>query len=998
MADTISFGIKADDMTKQGFASVEGGLKRLGNLGNQAFRVARTGAIAFTGALAGAATATALLTKREAELIREIKLVADTTGVAAKQVSAWTEEFRRFSLEAEDVRDVLNELNIKQNDALMGAESVTEAFAVFGLSLQDIADMDANETLLAIADGFQTVEDHALAAWAADAIFGGDMAQKTIPILMQGRDALLENAAAAEQLGLIYDEKALASAERYNVAQTQLSQTLRGLGTTIATAAMPHITNLMKGFDALIKLGQNLIKLFPAMNSGAITFAQGFDKAFTNLPPAVQRTIAVLATQFATGLNQMLKSVWEFGGEVEKGIVDVVNQVINSVPGLAGVVGQATGSGRFSGAPPTVTLPSSVTDFLQATTGGESAFTTRGTGTGGQSYTFEAGSTYSHAAQATGLSVDQIRNIVGAPDRGIPIGTRFNYGAGSGSTRTTMYSPDRYMQLGLQGTQDPELMGLYNAYLQSLQYHPTIRHATDAGMIYGGQGGPGAGPPPSAWEQIQPHLPGIFLAGSATARLAWKGANFATFGAPNAAARFGSRIVRNTGRGITRASTGVFNRVRRAGQADDLTDVVTRIVRNTGMQADEAAMFARTGSRLGMNADEIVDFARITRNTGAGVDDLSPGARRTFTGAADDLSSILSRRTGFRTGRGLTDLATGARRTFAGGNADELFDLYSRRLLNTGAADDLSSILSRRTGFRTGRGLTDLATGARRTFAGGNADELFDLYSRRLLNTGAGVTDLSSGLRRTFNTGRNVGDAATLIRRALTQSPDVTRAGRAALRGSTGTFSAADYFATAARRGGGRLGQLLGGALDAIEPLMWLYYMSGSTELQNIPFAEGVTLHDLIVESIEGDAQGLVSSGFNFPGANPLPLPSFQHAYGGVNTPLNQALRQAESSSQIGGIFFNGRLPLNVRIPPQTRDVQRESPSAVTPQTQRMLDDYFANVQGFTDTGAPILVQNNINIQVDDVDDFTERLNDAIQSGAVELLVDAYTRERDARG
>ena len=493
MADTISFGIKADDQTRRGFASVERGLNRLGGVAKSAFGIARTGAVVLTAATVGLATATALLTKREAELIKEIKLVSDTTGIAVKQVSAWTEEFRRFGLEAEDTRDILNELNVKQNDALAGTESAIEAFAVFGLSLQDIAGLNAHETLLAIADGFQTVEDHSRAAWAADAIFGGDMAQRTIPILLQGRDALLENARAAEMLGLVYDEKAVAAAERFDRAQFGLGQQIRSLGTAIATAAMPHLTNLMNAFSVLIKFGREFAGLLPAIVNGAISFSEGFDQAFQRLPPSVQRAMAVTTTNFVTALNNLLAGVWNFAGKVEGVVVNIVNDVINSVPGLADVIGTASGS-AFGGAPPTVKLPQTITDFLTQEVAPTTAWTTQGGG-GGQTYTVQPGDTYSHIASRTGLSVDQLRRQVGQPDTGLQIGTDIRYGGG-GARRTSAITPDMAQRMGLAPAGDPELLGLHQDYLASLRWSPPWRFGRrDYQAIYQTSFAPPPSPP-----------------------------------------------------------------------------------------------------------------------------------------------------------------------------------------------------------------------------------------------------------------------------------------------------------------------------------------------------------------------------------------------------------------------------------------------------------------------------------------------------------------------
>lgn len=352
----VIVGIQAEDMTKAGVDSARRNLSGLAGVGARAFNVVRTGALAAGAATAGLAAGTVLLTKNYAAYVKEMKLVADTTGASVKQVSALTEEFKRVGLEGEDVRDVLNELNIKQGDALDGTQSIIDAYAVFGLSLQDIADMNAHEQLLAIADGFSQVESHAQAAWAADAIFGGDMAQRTIPILQQGRDALLENAEAYAAMGLVIDEGAVAAAERYDAAQIKLNQTLAGFGNTIGAAVLPHLTNVVTAINAILRVGQGFLRLLPNMQRGTVSFAQAFSAVWAGLPPEIQQTLTVLGLNFAAALNNMLKSIWSFGFKVEQGFADVVNSMLEQVdPG--GVLGRATPGNRFSGAAPSIELP-----------------------------------------------------------------------------------------------------------------------------------------------------------------------------------------------------------------------------------------------------------------------------------------------------------------------------------------------------------------------------------------------------------------------------------------------------------------------------------------------------------------------------------------------------------------------------------------------------------------------------------------------------------------
>ena len=629
MADSFRIGIFADDQTRKGLSSAEKGLKGFGEVGSRAIGLATKAVAAGTAAVAGLAAGVALLTKNQAALVKEIKLVSDTTGVAVKQVSAWTEEFRRFGLETEDVRDILNELNIKQGDALAGTESIIEAYAVFGLSLQDIADLNAHEQLLAIADGFAEVENHAMAAWAADAIFGGDMAQRTIPILLQGSDALQAHAAEYENLGLVIDERAVAASERYNKAQTELNQTVRGFGSAIANAAMPHVTNLINALNAILRLGKGFLPVLDGMLKGTISFSQGFDQAFAALPPAMQTYIATLGLNFTAGLNSMLESVWDFGFQVSAGFAQAINNVLSSIEsaiGQPGAFGRAEVRGEFTGAAPKITAPQALTDFAQ--TWQREPLTVTLPGAGAQTYTAVAGDTPSGIAALTGLTLAQVRAQNPGTDRTLPIGTEFSYGAlGGGRTLT-----------GERIYRDAGVRAAYDAYQQSLVGRDRSTPEAEAAAARSFQEGV------EDWLNDIRLNPGraalVGLGGTLGIGAGLRFADWATLGIPRRLLQTGARGARTAISGMFRAgqrTPGIYNNRLTQG-------LVNRAVSGVG----NVDAFGRpTGRTFGATGVGLVDdlgrpIGRTFGASGVGyVDDLGRPLSRTFmpsgVGFVDDL-------------------------------------------------------------------------------------------------------------------------------------------------------------------------------------------------------------------------------------------------------------------------------------------------------------------------------------------------------------------------
>ena len=627
MASPVIVPIEARDLTRAGVQSAQRNFQRLGQVSDRAFGLAAKTALGLTTAVGGLAVGTALLTKRQAALTKELKLVSDTTGVGIRNTSAWTEEFKRFGLEAEDVRDVLNELNIKQGDALDGTQSVIDAYAVFGLSLQEIKDMNAHEQLLAIADGFAQVENHAQAAWAADAIFGGDMAQRTIPILMQGREALEANASAYAAMGLIIDEQAVAAAQRYDEAQVKLNQQLEGFGRILGTAVMPHLTNVLTGLNALLQLGRQLIPLTGKMLDGTLTFAQGFSQAFDKLPPQVQTTVATMALNFAGGLNNMLQAVWEFGFQMSSGIAKAVNDVIANIEQLTGVsLGRA--GVTFRGDAPTITVGAEI--IAAANRVIEDTVSRTIPGGGGQTYTAVAGDTPSGIAERTGLTLAQVRAQNPGGDYGLQIGQQFRYGPGGERT----IELNRYRR-------DPGALAALSLYEQSL-IQPD--RSTPEAQAAAAEEGQDTIRDVLNWAQDNPV--GAILGatvGLGGARATWRGLNFATMGVPRAALRAAPGAVSGGFRLGGAVASLYNNRLTRAAVSRATPSLarafVNRAPRLASGAASRAPHLLRAGraglglaSRfinpvatlvgLGLDAGRVGDVTQFAGRSGYGFDDF----------------------------------------------------------------------------------------------------------------------------------------------------------------------------------------------------------------------------------------------------------------------------------------------------------------------------------------------------------------------------------------
>ena len=319
----VIVGINAVDRTGKAVQSVQANFGKIGRTAGAAFKQVAVGATAALGAVTAVTAGVVKLTSEYAKMDLETGRIAKTTKATVKEVSSLRQEFKRFNLEGDDVRDVLNEINVKLFDAQDEASAAAEAFNVLGLDASALADSGSYEALLDIADGLNQIESAADRAGAADAIFGGDLAQRLLPILEQGSEALRANAAEYERLGLVIDESAVAAAERFHAAQGRVNQAVEGLGRTVATVALPYVTAFTDAFAGFLNQVPQLLR-------GQITLQTAFSTMFKNLPTESKVSFAQVYLGIVAGLQSGVNAVYAFAREGELAFHNMAASVAKS--------------------------------------------------------------------------------------------------------------------------------------------------------------------------------------------------------------------------------------------------------------------------------------------------------------------------------------------------------------------------------------------------------------------------------------------------------------------------------------------------------------------------------------------------------------------------------------------------------------------------------------------------------------------------------------------
>ena len=162
---------------------------------------------ALAGAGAGIAAAGAAFRQldqfvaKSAEAMLLLRNRAAGVSVSVQDFEALTSVFAKFGLDSDDVNDALNEINIKLGDAANGVGGVKDAFETLGISIRDSTgalrnNVDVWNDLVAAVEKGASAD----VVNAVDAILGGDIARRALPLLQQAPEAYRRLVEEAQKL------------------------------------------------------------------------------------------------------------------------------------------------------------------------------------------------------------------------------------------------------------------------------------------------------------------------------------------------------------------------------------------------------------------------------------------------------------------------------------------------------------------------------------------------------------------------------------------------------------------------------------------------------------------------------------------------------------------------------------------------------------------------------------------------------------------------------
>lgn len=284
--------------------AVQGGARSLvGGAG----RLAAGGAL---GALALGGAAFASLNKTREAMDR-----------AAKSANLTVREFGRLehaaTLSGTSIEVV--EKSTQKLSSLLAKKPTAEfqaAMDALGLSVEDLQALSPEEQLKRVADGMQALGDDQMRTVVSSRLFGEEMGAKLVPLLQNGGQAIADMGDEAERLGIVFDEKAAAAAERFGDAQDKIKRSVSGLADSIAQQYMPALADATEGAVAWIMDNRDAIQAW--------------------IQDVVDRLIEAgqAAAQWVASVDWA--DVWQKISDVGSVVVDVAGFLLDLVGGLDG--------------------------------------------------------------------------------------------------------------------------------------------------------------------------------------------------------------------------------------------------------------------------------------------------------------------------------------------------------------------------------------------------------------------------------------------------------------------------------------------------------------------------------------------------------------------------------------------------------------------------------------------------------------------------------------
>lgn len=236
-----------DDELKRGNKSIDRGAKGLGRFDDMAKR-ATQGVQALGAAVAGVAGIGAMIemVRVTTESTNELARWGQRLGMTVTDLHGWAQAGSMVGANLDDVTDALKEIQLKGRDALEGTQSYIDAFALIGITVEDLRPIINDNN--ALMDLFTTrLNENTSAAtqnFVADELMS-DAGTRMMPLFRQGTREIQRMRREASAMGGRDMPRLAQETARYTVAMRRLTQRWEAGRNALVLRLLPGLTQLI---------------------------------------------------------------------------------------------------------------------------------------------------------------------------------------------------------------------------------------------------------------------------------------------------------------------------------------------------------------------------------------------------------------------------------------------------------------------------------------------------------------------------------------------------------------------------------------------------------------------------------------------------------------------------------------------------------------------------------------------------------------------------------
>lgn len=255
----VQLGVKVDPGSKKEVKAYEKAIEKVKDQLEDLAGWTLKAAVGLTGFLVAAGTAAGLLAVQTGSQAEAIERQARALNLTRKEYQETLHVFGTFGADAGEIADVFAQITEKAVDAAAGQQEAVQAFGYLGIKISELKGKRPIELFERLADGISKTADRAEALAGASKLLGEDSAKKLLPVLVQGAGAIRALRREANELGIVMDDRALATAKQAAVEFRRLKNVAGGLKNELGVALAPAVAAVLRGVTDWIRANRELL-------------------------------------------------------------------------------------------------------------------------------------------------------------------------------------------------------------------------------------------------------------------------------------------------------------------------------------------------------------------------------------------------------------------------------------------------------------------------------------------------------------------------------------------------------------------------------------------------------------------------------------------------------------------------------------------------------------------------------------------------------------------